>query len=105
MVTIGIMVAIAGGIATALIFVFRKYSTEREMRLVLMTLTDDERLVFEAILRSNGQAYWGWLRRELDLSKSKLSTLVKNLERKHAITKERYFRTNVLKVNKEFLGG
>lgn len=104
LVAIGIMAAVAGGIATALTFVFRKYSTERTMRVVLMTLSEDERRVFEAILRSNGQAYQDKLRRELDMSKSKLSALVKNLERKHAITKERYFRTNVLRVNKEFLG-
>ncbi|MEM3420936.1 MAG: hypothetical protein QW835_03450 [Candidatus Hadarchaeum sp.] len=104
LVAIALMAAVAGGIASVLAFIFKKYSTERAMRVVLMTLTEDERRVFEAILRSNGRAYQDKLRRELDMSKSKLSALVKNLERKHAITKERYFRTNVLKVSKDFLG-
>lgn len=69
--------------------------------LIEAVFTEDERRVFEAILRSKGVAYQDKLRRELDMSKSKLSALVKNLERKQAITKERYFRT---KVNKEFTG-
>ena len=69
-----------------------------------MTLTSDERLVFEAILRAGGEVRQDKLRRELDMSKSKLSALLNNLERKHAITKARYFKTNILRVSKEFSG-
>jgi len=101
---VGIMASVAGGIAAVLTFAFRKYASERAMRVALMALTEDERRVLEAILRSNGKAYQDKLRRELDMSKSKLSALVKTLERKHVITKERYFRTNILKVNEEFTG-
>jgi len=104
LVAVGIMAGVAGGVAAALTLVFKKYASERAMRVALMTLTEDERRVFEAILRFKGVAYQDKLRRELDMSKSKLSALVKNLERKQAITKERYFRTNILKVNKEFTG-
>jgi len=104
LLAVGIMAGVAGGVAAALTLVFKKYASERAMRVALMTLTEDERRVFEAILRSKGVAYQDKLRRELDMSKSKLSALVKNLERKQAITKERYFRTNILKVNKEFTG-
>jgi len=104
LLAVGIMAGVAGGVAAALTLVFKKYASERAMRVALMTLTEDERRVFEAILRFKGVAYQDKLRRELDMSKSKLSALVKNLERKQAITKERYFRTNILKVNKEFTG-
>ncbi len=104
LVAIGMMAAVAGGIATVLVFLFKRYASERTLRVALMTLTDDERRVFEAILRS-GEARQDKLRRELDMSKSKLSALVNNLERKHAITKARYFKTNILRVSKEFGSG
>jgi len=104
-VAIGLMAAVAGGIAAVLVFLFKRYASERTLRVALMTLTDDERHVFEAILRSGGEARQDKLRRELDMSKSKLSALVNNLERKHAITKARYFKTNILRVSKEFGGG
>jgi len=71
----------------------------------LMTLSDDERKVFEAILRAGGEARQDKLRRELDMSKAKLSALVNNLERKNAITKTRYWKTNILRVREEFTGG
>ncbi len=104
LVAIGMMAAVAGGIAAVLVFLFKRYASERTLRVALMTLTDDERRVFEAILRS-GEARQDKLRRELDMSKSKLSALVNNLERKHAITKARYFKTNILRVSKEFGSG
>ena len=104
LVAIGMMAAVAGGIATVLVFLFKRYASERTLRVALMTLTDDERRVFEAILRS-GEARQDKLRRELDMSKSKLSALVNNLERKHTITKARYFKTNILRVSKEFGSG
>ncbi len=103
-IAIAVMAAVAGSIATVLVFVFKRYASERTLRIALMVLTDDERRVFEAIVRSGGEAYQDKLRRELDMSKSKLSALVNNLERKHAITKTRYWKTNILKVSKEFSG-
>jgi uncharacterized membrane protein len=103
-VAIGMMAGVAGSIAVVLVFLFKRYASERVVRVALMTLTEDERRVFEAILRSGGEARQDKLRRELDMSKSKLSALVNNLERKHAITKTRYWKTNILRVNKEFTG-
>lgn len=102
-IAVAVMVAVAGSIAAVLTFLFKHYTSERTMRVALMTLTPDERLVFEAILRA-GEVRQDKLRRELDMSKSKLSALVNNLERKHAITKTRYWKTNILKVSKEFSG-
>lgn len=96
------MSAVAGSIAIGLVVALRRYEAARAANIALMTLAEDERRVFEAIVQAGGQAYQDKLRRELDMSKSKLSALVHNLERKHAITKERYFRTNVLRASKEF---
>lgn len=104
LVAIAVMAVVAGGVAAVLALLLRRYSSERSIRLALMTLSEDERKVLEAILKSGGKAYQDKLRRELDISKSKLSALVNNLEKKHAITKERYFRTNILKLSKEFSG-
>jgi uncharacterized membrane protein len=98
------MALVAGSIAAALAFIFKRYSGERVMRVAMMTLTEDERKVLEQVLRSGGEVRQDKLRRELDFSKSKLSALVNNLERKHAITKNRYHKTNILKVSKEFAG-
>ena len=103
-VAVGIMAAVAGAIAVMLVFLFKRYASERVARVALMTLTEDERKVFEAIVRSGGEARQDKLRRELDMSKSKLSALVNNLERKHAITKARYLKTNILRVSEEFSG-
>jgi len=103
-VAIVVMTGVAGSIAAVLVFLFNRYASERTMRVALMTLTEDERRVFEAILRSKGGARQDKLRRELDMSKSKLSALVNNLERKHAITKTRHWKTNILKASKEFTG-
>jgi uncharacterized membrane protein len=103
-VAIAVMAGVAGSVAIVLVFLFRRYASERVARVALMTLTEDERRVFEAIVRSGGEARQDKLRRELDMSKAKLSALVNNLERKHAITKTRYWKTNILKVSKEFTG-
>lgn len=105
LIAVGIMATFAGSIAAVLVFVFKRYAGERAVRIALMTLTEDERKVFEAIVRAGGEARQDKLRREVDMSKSKLSALVNNLERKHAITKTRYWKTNILKVSKEFSGG
>ena len=102
-IAVAVMAAVSGSIAAVLTFLFKRYASERTLRVALMTLTPDERLVFEAILRA-GEARQDKLRRELDMSKSKLSALINNLERKHAITKTRYWKTNILKVSKEFSG-
>jgi uncharacterized membrane protein len=104
-IAIAVMIIIAGSIAAVLVFLFKRYASERTARVALMTLTEDERKVFDAIVRAGGEARQDKLRRELDMSKSKLSALVNNLERKHAITKARYFKTNILRVSKEFRGG
>jgi uncharacterized membrane protein len=104
LVAVLIMAAVAGSIAAALAFTFKRYAGERAMRVAMMTLTEDERKVLESVLRAGGEARQDKLRRELDFSKSKLSALVNNLERKHAITKTRYHKTNILRVSKEFAG-
>lgn len=104
-VAILIMAAVAGSIAAILAFLFKRYAGERAMRIAMMTLTEDERKVLEIVLRSGGGIRQDHLRRQIDFSKSKLSALVNNLERKGAITKTRYHKTNILKPAKEFAGG
>jgi uncharacterized membrane protein len=104
LVAILIMAIVAGSVAAALAFTFKRYAGERTMRVAMMTLTEDERKVLELVLQLGGEVRQDRLRRELDFSKSKLSALVNNLERKRAITKTRHHKTNILKVSKEFAG-
>ena len=104
LVAILIMAIVAGSVAAALAFTFKRYAGERTMRVAMMALTADERKVLELVLRLGGEVRQDKLRRELDFSKSKLSALVNNLERKRAITKTRHHKTNMLKVSKEFAG-
>ncbi|TDA33409.1 MAG: hypothetical protein DSO03_00295 [Hadesarchaea archaeon] len=96
-----IMVAVAGSISTVLAFLFRKYARERTMKIAMMGLTDDERRVFEEILRCK-EIRQDDLRRRMDFSKAKLSALVNNLEKKGMILKIRYHKTNLLRPTKEF---
>lgn len=97
----GIMVAVAGSVASLLAFLFIKYTRERTMKMAVMTLTEDERRVFEEVLRCR-EIRQDDLRRRMDLSKAKLSALVNNLEKKGMVVKLRYHRTNLLRPTKEF---
>jgi uncharacterized membrane protein len=101
LLAVGIMVAVAGSVATVLAFLFRKYARERTMKVALMGLSEDERRVFEEILRCK-EIRQDDLRRRMDLSKAKLSALVNNLEKKGMVLKLRHHRTNLLRPTKEF---
>jgi uncharacterized membrane protein len=98
------MVIVAVSITLPLYLVFRRYASERAVRVAMMTLTEDEQVVLRPIMEAGGELRQDHLRRRLDFSKSKLSALVNNLERKKVITKKRYHKTNVLKLTKEFGG-
>lgn len=99
-----LMVIVAVSITLPLYLVFRRYASERAVRVAMMTLTEDEQVVLRPIMEAGGELRQDHLRRRLDFSKSKLSALVNNLERKKVITKKRYHKTNVLKLTKEFGG-
>jgi uncharacterized membrane protein len=101
LLAVGIMVAVAGSVATVLAFLFRKYARERTMKVALLGLGEDERRVFEEILRCK-EIRQDDLRRRMDLSKAKLSALVNNLEKKGMVLKLRHHRTNLLRPTKEF---
>jgi uncharacterized membrane protein len=101
LLAVGIMVAVAGSVATVLAFLFRKYARERTMKVALLGLGEDERRVFEEILRCK-EIRQDDLRRRMDLSKAKLSALINNLEKKGMVLKLRYHKTNLLRPTKEF---
>ncbi len=102
-VAVAIMASVAGSIAAILLFLFKRYATERAVRVAMLTLSEDERKVLNEILRE-GEIRQDVLRRRVDMSKSKLSALVNNLEKKGAIIKIRYHKTNILRATKEFGG-
>lgn len=106
LIAIAILVIMGITVSTTLVFyvTFKRYATERSLRLALMTLSEDERVVLEKIMENDKEIRQDDLWRKIgkNYSKSKLSALVNNLERKHAITKRRYGRTNILKLSDEF---
>jgi len=96
-----LVTSVSAGIASLLYWLISRYASERTLRVAMMTLTEDERKVLELIIRS-GKIRQDDLRRQVDMSKSKLSALVNNLARKRAITKTPYHKTNILEPTEEF---
>ena len=88
-------------VAFILYWLIRRYTTERTLKVALMTLAPDERKILEIIMQE-GSIRQDDLRRKADMSKSKLSALVNNLEKKHAIIKVRHHKTNILEPTPEF---
>jgi len=99
-----IMVSISVVATLVFYFAFRSYAAERATRVAMMTLNEDERKVLGEIMGSGGKIRQDDLWRRLDLSKSKLSALLINLERKGAVTRTRFGRTNILELTEEFCG-
>ncbi len=84
---------------------FSRYGAERTIKIAMMTLNEDEQTVLRKIMESGGEIRQDDLWRKnlkQNYSKSKLSALVINLEKKHAIMRTRYHRTNILKLTPEF---
>ncbi len=98
-----IMVGVMGGLSITLYFLFKKYAHERTLRVAMLTLSPDEQRVLKEIL-ARKEVRQDDLRRIVDMSKSKLSAVVNSLERKGAIHKLRYHKTNILRITKEFSG-
>ena len=96
-----VLLAFSTPIAFALYWLIRRYTSERTIRVALMTLAPDERKVLEIIMQE-GKIQQDDLRRKADMSKSKLSALVNNLEKKRTITKTRHHKTNLLEPTPEF---
>lgn len=96
------MVSISVSATLIFYFTFRRYASERAVKVAMMTLSEDEQKVLQQVMALGSEVRQDDLWRHLDLSKSKLSALVINLERKGAITRARYHRTNILKLTEEF---
>jgi len=102
LIAIAVMAAVAGSVAAVLTFAFRRYARERAVRVAMLALSEDERRVLRLVMDAGGEVRQDHLRKQLDFSKAKLSALVNNLERKRAITKTRYHKTNILRLTEEF---
>lgn len=99
-----LVAAVSVPIVAALYALARRLSTERAVAVAAMAMSDSERALFRAIEESGGEVRQDRLRGIVHLSKSEVSALANNLERKGVITKTRYYRTNILRLTKEFGG-
>lgn len=100
-ITVLVMSAVAGSVASGLVVAFRRYEAARAAKVAMMTLTEDERRVLERIMQQ-GRVRQDNLRHQVHMSKSKLSALVNDLVQKRTITKKRYHKTNILEPTEEF---
>ncbi len=97
------MVGVVGGLTITLFFLFKHYARERTLRVVMLSLNEDEQKVLREILVRK-EVRQDDLRRIVDMSKAKLSAIVNNLEKKGMIHKFRYHKTNILRPTKEVSG-
>lgn len=100
-VSIFALIIVSSFIGIFLYWLIQRYMKERAIKTAMMAMTDDEEMVLRKVM-NHGEIRQDDLRREVDFSKSKLSALLKNLEKKNAVKKERYKRTNKLKPTEEF---
>ncbi|MEW6221816.1 MAG: hypothetical protein AB1476_00635 [Candidatus Hadarchaeota archaeon] len=103
-VALAVIILISVGATLVFYLAFRSYASERAVKVAMMTLSDEERKVLQKVMELGGETRQDDLWRKLreDFSKSKLSQLVINLEKKHAITRARHGRTNMLRLMDEF---
>jgi uncharacterized membrane protein len=101
---LGAIVSITVCVTMVFYVMFKTYASERVVKVAMMTLSEKEQRVLGKIMEFGGEIRQDDLWRKLreDFSRSKLSQLVINLEKKHAVTRTRYGRTNVLKLTPEF---
>lgn len=97
-----VMVLVGLGVGGVLLILTKRYATERSVKLAMMALGQDEQKVMKAIMELDGEVWQYKLVQKLGFSKPKLSALVKNLERKKAISCERHGRTNLLRVSEDW---
>ena len=98
---IAVLITVSTSIAVVLYWVTRRYTTERALKVALMTLSGSEREVLEIVMQE-GKIRQDDLFRKVDMSRSKLAALINNLAQKRAITKTPYQKTNILEPTPEF---
>lgn len=103
-IAVGVIISISVGATLVFYLAFRVYASERAVKIAMMALNEEERTVLGKIMELGGEVRQDDLWRKLreNFSKSKLSALLINLERKGTITRTRYGRTNTLKLTEEF---
>ena len=74
-----------------------------EMNKVIGTLSDRERSIIEALIKSNGRLSQADIRYETEIPKSSLTGIIYNLEQKKIITKKQKGRTNIIELSEWFL--
>jgi uncharacterized membrane protein len=76
---------------------------KKSERIVLSALDPFEKKVMEVIISEGGRVNQKKVVQKTGLSKAKVSRLVNSLAKRNLITIERFGRTNILKLKKEFL--
>lgn len=100
-VSLLVLLAVSGTVATILYWIVQRYMAERAIRTAMMAMKKDEREILRIVMKER-EIRQDDLRNHVDFSKSKISALVNNLVEKGAITKTQSGRTNLLQPTDEF---
>jgi uncharacterized membrane protein len=74
-----------------------------EMQKVIETLSENEKVIVNALLKEGGKLTQANIRRETGIAKSSLSGILNALQRKNMIKKREYGRTNLIELSSWFL--
>ncbi|MFH1773458.1 MAG: MarR family transcriptional regulator [Methanobacteriota archaeon] len=74
-----------------------------EMQKVIETLSENEKVIVNALLKEGGKLTQAKIRRETGIAKSSLSGILNALQRKNMIKKREYGRTNLIELSSWFL--
>ena len=95
-----VLIAIGAGIIFIIIFAILSFFRKRSMKAILPVLTEGERRVMEIIIRDK-EVDQRKIVKECDYSKSKVSRIIHDLEKRDLITKVSKGRKNLITMKKE----
>jgi uncharacterized membrane protein len=95
------VVTIAVIILILIIFIWFVYNKKRSEKEILAVLTEEEKKIMEILMKSKKPVDQKYLVKELDLSKSKVSRLIKDMEKRKVIKKTVHGRSNKIETIKK----
>ena len=73
------------------------------MNAIMETLTNNERVIVQALIAAGGRMTQAELRHETEMAKSSLSGILLSLKNRKLINKIEYGHTNVIELSERFL--
>ena len=100
--TIGSIVAIALILVVSIVFIYRVYLDKRYLKLVVPILKEDEKIIFNSLMKHGSGANQKTIVRDSGYSKAKVSKVLNSLRERGIIRLERVGRSNKVHIDKKF---